>query len=66
MTEPVLMIRAKDFRPKPTSRYASGSSTGQAKRKRHKTPNKVKPTQQRIMILDAYSGKIRWDWRAVA
>lgn len=66
MTEPVLMLRAKDFRPKPMSRYSSGSGTGQPKRKRHKNPQKQKPTQQRIMVLDLdHGGKIKWLWRAV-
>lgn len=64
MTEPVLILRAKDSRPKPTSRYASGSGTGQAKRKRNKTPNKVKPTHQHVMVIDR-SGKTRWIWREI-
>lgn len=64
MTEPVLMIRAKDFRPKPTSRYASGSVTNSAKKKRKKTPNKIKPTLQHVLVLDA-SGKFRWIWREI-
>lgn len=64
MTEPVLMIRAKDFRPKPTSRYASGSVTNSAKKKRKKTPNKVKPTHQHVMVLGT-NGKTSWIWREI-
>jgi hypothetical protein len=64
MTEPVLMIRAKDFRPKPTSRYASGSSTGSGSKKRKKTPNKVKPTHQHVMVIGA-NGKTSWIWREI-
>lgn len=63
--EPVLMIRAKDFRPKPTSRFSSGSSTGSAKKKRTKTPSKVKPTHQHVMVLKADSNKFSWIWREI-
>lgn len=62
--EPVQMLRAKDSRPKPTSRYASGANTGQAKRKRKKTPNKVKPTHQHVMVIGV-DGKTRWIWREI-
>lgn len=66
MTEPVLMTRAKDSRPKPMSRYSGGSNTGQPKRRRHKNPQKQKPTQQRVMMLDLDNGgKIKWGWRAL-
>jgi hypothetical protein len=62
--DPVLLVRHKDSRPKPTSRYASGSVTNGAKKKRKKTPNKVKPTHQHVMVLGA-TGKIRWIWREI-
>lgn len=64
LLEPVQILRVKDSRPKPTSRYASGSNTGQAKRKRKKNPSKNKPTHQHVMVLGV-NGKTSWIWREI-
>jgi hypothetical protein len=61
---PVLMIRGKETRHKPCKMQSSrpGGSSGSKKRK--KTPNKVKPTQQRVMHIDS-DMKTKWFWRAI-
>ena len=44
-------------------RYSGGTHNGPPK-KRKKIGNKVKPTQQRVMIVQA-NGKVAWDWRTL-
>lgn len=59
--EPVTFIKAKYSRPKPVSGYrSSGGVSGASKKRRHKNPNRTKPTIQHVMVMDGATGKIRW------
>jgi hypothetical protein len=61
--EPVSWIKWKYACPKTRGRYNGGTHNGPPK-KRKKNGSKIKPTQQRVMILQG-SGKVAWDWRTV-
>lgn len=60
---PVTWMKAKYSCPKTRGRYAGGAHNGPPK-KRKKTGSKIKPTQKRVMIVQA-SGKVAWDWQSV-
>lgn len=61
--EPVFPLKWKYRCPKTRGRYTGGTHNGPQK-KRKKTGSKIKPVQQRVMILTA-SGRVAWDWQAV-
>lgn len=67
--ERVVMTRTKETRYKPMGRFKSAGGNSQTTKKHKKNPSKVKPTQQRIMVLKAPKGstnlKITWAWRAI-
>lgn len=61
--EPVFELKWKYRCPKQRGRYSGGTHNGPLK-KRKKSGSKIKPTQQRVMILQA-NGRVAWDWQAV-
>ena len=62
--ERITITRGKETRHKPCKMQSSrpGGSSGSKKRK--KTPNKIKPTQQRVMVIGS-DLKTRWTWREI-
>lgn len=60
---PVTWIKWKYACPKQRGRYSGGAHNGPPK-KRKKNGSKIKPTQQRVMVVQA-DGKVAWDWRTV-
>lgn len=61
--EPVTWIKHKYSCQKQRGRYTGGTHNGPLK-KRKKSGSKIKPTRQRVMILQA-NGRVAWDWQAV-
>lgn len=60
---PVTWIKNKYSCPKQRGRYSGGAHNGPPK-KRKKTGSKIKPTRQRVMVVQA-NGRVAWTWRAV-
>lgn len=60
---PVTWIKNKYSCPKQRGRYSGGTHNGPPK-KRKKVGSKIKPTQQRVMIMQA-NGRVAWSWQAV-
>jgi hypothetical protein len=62
--EPVSWLKAKYSCPKQRGRYAGGTNGAPLKKRKKVGGSKIKPTQQRVMVLGA-NGKTGFIWRPV-